>query len=59
MAGHTVILTGDRQRAYARLLVDKAPQGYVVTVSEPKRSKEQNSLMWRIDRMVCAGILTA
>ena len=48
MAGHTVILAGDTQRAYARRLIDKAPQGYVVTVSEPKRSNEQNSYFWQL-----------
>lgn len=26
--------------------IQAAPQGYCVTVSEPKRSLEQNSLMW-------------
>lgn len=45
MAGHTVILVGDRQRAYAHRLVDQAPPGYVVTVAEPKRTLDQNALL--------------
>lgn len=48
MAGHTVILAGDTQRAYARRLIDKAPQGYVVSVQEPKRTNEQNDLFWAL-----------
>lgn len=43
---HTVILAGDRQRALAARYVAEAPVGYVVTVSEPKRTLDQNARMW-------------
>ena len=39
-------LTGPAQRAYAKRLVDDAPEGWVVTVQEPKRSTDQNALLW-------------
>jgi hypothetical protein len=44
MTQHTAILGRDRSRAH--LLVDKAPQGFVCTVREPKRTLEQNDKMW-------------
>ena len=43
---HTVILAGDSQRQLARDIIAQAPAGYVVTVSEPKRTLDQNSRMW-------------
>jgi hypothetical protein len=43
---HTVILASDRQRALAARCVAEAPEGYVVTVSEPKRTLDQNARMW-------------
>ena len=43
---HTVILHADSQRRYAHSLIDKAPPGYVMTISEPKRTTDQNALMW-------------
>ena len=43
---HTVILIGDRQRQLARDIIAQAPDGYVVTVSEPKRTADQNARMW-------------
>lgn len=48
MTGHTVILVGERQRAYARKLVDQAPPGYVVTVAEPKYTDDQRKLIWAV-----------
>lgn len=43
---HTVILSGPSQRALAAKYVREAPDGYVVTVAEPKRSLSQNARMW-------------
>jgi hypothetical protein len=48
MAGHTVILVGPTQRAFARRLIDAAPADYVVTVREPTRSTDQNALFWSL-----------
>lgn len=46
MSGHTVILRGPAQRAYAKTLIDASPVDGVVTVAGPKRSPDQNALMW-------------
>lgn len=42
----TIRLIGPPQRALARQLIDKAPDGYVVKISEPKRTLEQNDKLW-------------
>ena len=46
MTGQTVILHDDRNRAYARMLLDRAPAGSVVNVREATRNKDQNARMW-------------
>lgn len=43
---HTFILAHDLARERALQAVKTAPQGYVVTVDEPTRTKEQNALLW-------------
>jgi hypothetical protein len=45
---HKVILDGDFSRARAKMLIDKAPHGYIVELREPKRTLEQNDLMWSL-----------
>jgi len=45
---HTVILVGERQRDFAKSLVSQAPLGYVVTISEPKKSREQEKHYWAL-----------
>lgn len=42
----TIKLIGDEQRARAIAFITRAPLGYVVTISEPSRSLDQNALMW-------------
>lgn len=42
----TVILTGDRQRSYAKRMIDAAPAGYVCSVREQRRSTAQNAALW-------------
>lgn len=42
------ILHTDRIRANAMNAIAQAPDGYVVTVSEAKRSGEQNNLLWAL-----------
>ena len=44
--GHTTILNGSVARERAKLLIDKAPAGYVSTVAEPRRSLDQNAKLW-------------
>lgn len=39
-------LTGDAARRAAIREINAAPAGHVVTISEPKRSLEQNAKMW-------------
>jgi hypothetical protein len=46
MVKQVIILAGPVQRAYAAKLVNAAPDGYAVTVSEPKRNLEQNAKLW-------------
>jgi hypothetical protein len=43
---HRIILTGAEQRQRAQKLILRAPDGYVVSVSEPKRTAEQNDRFW-------------
>ena len=42
----TVILNGPHQRAAAKLLIDKAPSGAVLKISEAKRTLDQNAKLW-------------
>jgi len=42
----TVILRGDKQRAFAKRMIDAAPADAVVKVSAPKRNVDQNARMW-------------
>lgn len=43
---HTVRLTGQRQREYAKRLIDAAPDLAIVTVKAGDRSLDQNAKMW-------------
>ena len=43
---HAVSLHNLAARDRAKMLVDKAPPGWVVTVKEPKRTTDQNDKMW-------------
>jgi hypothetical protein len=45
---HKVILEGDLSRQRALRLIEKAPPGYIVSVEEPKRTLDQNNLMWSL-----------
>lgn len=41
-----IVLTGDRQRQYAKQQIDKAPDGWTVKISDPTRSELQNKKLW-------------
>lgn len=43
---HIVTLRGDKQRAYAKTLVDGAPIDAIVTIREATRNLDQNARMW-------------
>lgn len=43
---HKVTLISGEQRNRACALIRRAPDGYVVSLSEPKRTMEQNDRMW-------------
>lgn len=43
---HKVVLSSPFTRARAHALVDKAPDGFVVTLDEATRTNAQNDLMW-------------
>ena len=42
----TVILAGDRQRRFAKTLIDRAPQDAVLTIREATRTNDQNARLW-------------
>ena len=42
----TVLLRGDTQRAYAKRLIDEAPDGYAVKVGQETRRDAQNRRLW-------------
>lgn len=44
----TVRLTGERQRAHAKSLIDATPDGWTVTIREEKRRDAQNRLFWEV-----------
>jgi hypothetical protein len=44
----TFSLVHDEARRRAWAAIGKAPQGYIVTVSEPTRSLDQNAALWVI-----------
>jgi hypothetical protein len=43
---YRTILSSKFARERAKSLIDKAPEGYVAIVEEPKRSVDQNSRLW-------------
>jgi hypothetical protein len=44
----TIILSGSAQRFKAKQLIDVAPPNAVVKVDAPRRTVDQNSLMWAL-----------
>ena len=42
----TIHLVGPRQREYAKILIDQAPDGWISRVGEATRTDRQNRLMW-------------
>lgn len=47
MAKHPPVRLIDAQRrAYAKEMIDKAPEGWVVVLSEPTRTLDQNAMLW-------------
>lgn len=52
---HTVILDSHYRREQAHKLVDAAPVGAVVTVAPPKRTTDQNALLWQLLSLISAA----
>lgn len=46
MASHTAVLRGNRD--FAHRMVDCAPSGSVLKIAAPKRTLDQNALMWAL-----------
>lgn len=46
MSKVTIKLVGGEQRLRARNLIGRAPDGFVVTISEPTRTLDQNAKLW-------------
>lgn len=45
---HKTVLSSPFTRNRAKMLIDKAPDGYVASVSEPTRTNAQNDLFWQM-----------
>ncbi len=43
---HSTILNSTLSRERAKLLIERAPAGYVASVTEPRRTMPQNDRMW-------------
>lgn len=43
---HKTVLSSPFTRNRAKMLIDKAPDGYVASVAEPKRTLDQNNKLW-------------
>lgn len=39
-------LVDEQRRNYAKSLIDKAPEGWVVSITDATRTKEQNAKLW-------------
>ena len=52
---HTVIIIDQKRRDFARRLIDNCPWGYHVTVSEPKRTLDQNDMLWPLLTIISAA----
>jgi hypothetical protein len=46
MKAQTIRLVGDSQRAYAKRMVDDAPDGYVIKIAAETRRDAQNRKLW-------------
>jgi hypothetical protein len=46
MSRHLIKLTGRRSRELAKVGIDRAPDGWLLELKEPKRSDEQNRALW-------------
>ena len=46
MSKKLFILVHDLARQNAKRAIDEAPEGFTVTIAEPKRNLEQNARMW-------------
>lgn len=57
MSKRLFILAHTEARARAALCVMDAPEGFIVTVSEPTRSLEQNSLMWPLLQCLASQVV--
>jgi hypothetical protein len=52
MGQHTIHITKDKDKLECKRLIDLAPVGTFVTFKRDKRSKDQNSYMWALLRIV-------
>ena len=43
---HSTILNSPLSRERAKMLIERAPAGYVASVAEPRRTTDQNAKMW-------------
>lgn len=46
--GQTIRLYGELARSRAKRMIENVPSGFVVNISEPTRTNDQNALMWAL-----------
>lgn len=44
--GQSIILRGPRTREVAAVLIEKAPDGAVMSITPPRRTNDQNARLW-------------
>lgn len=44
--GQSIILRGKRTREVAAVLIEKAPDGAVMSITPPRRTNDQNARLW-------------
>lgn len=54
MTRYVVILNSPRDRAAAKVAIDRAPPGYAVDIKESRRSDEQNRALWGLLNQIAA-----
>jgi NinB protein len=45
---YTVVLGSASSRMLAKVMIDRAPEGYVLTLKQPARTMSQNDFMWSL-----------
>jgi hypothetical protein len=47
-AVHTVLIGNQHSRDRAKAIIDRAPPGYIMKLEQPRRTIDQNRLLWQL-----------